>query len=264
MTGALEVASEQRATRRVTLSETEVAYIYNYGKKADTIVAEGELRGVELPQDFCKQNTYNEYNCEAETMISIAKRRKMKEYAENLESVLPELESMDITKMSILEIEGLEEKIIDRLDSLRRIDKATGELIESEDFLILEEKLWLVQGILRCWSQEIYSNRLTSSSEVEVSSVSSRKSFDSTTSSVKSSASTDSTPSTPASKSEIMLLVQEQPDSFREDELSVVVFPETQFSKENALIVKKKTGVRRLLRNLLPFSCLALKVKDLV
>lgn len=200
----------------VRWSEREVAYIYSYSKKVETIVTEGELRGVEIPPDLCKQA--NEFLSEAEAVVNLRNKKKQ-EYVAQLEEILPELETMDITNMSLSEMEAMESKFIERLDSLRIFDPKTDEYVESEEFLVLEEKLNLLQAMIHCWSQEIY----TAPQDTD----------------------------TPGPLEPVEMSSEPRP-------LQDVV-PVT----SQGAVVKKK-GIRSLIKNLIPLSCLAVKMKNIV
>ena len=265
---------------RVNWAEKEVAYIYSYSKSIDTIVAEGEVRGVEVPADRCKQTLNHEFLGEADAIL-LSRTKKKQEFAEQLQAIMPDLEILDFTAISVADMEEMEAKIIDQLDRMQQAlpNSSSEDMDYPEEYTILEEKLFLLEGMMHCWSQEIYADSLASTPKSVVSTPKTLLGTplldirpDGVPASPILTCTPSTLPSTPTSaagapyKLEPADDASATSDTLEADEDAPIKAEDAQLAARARCgsVVAKKKGLRHMMKSLLPVSCFAVKMKNIL
>ena len=147
---------------KVSWLSTETAHVYDFEEGGPANQGTYCLKGAEKLPDAEQMSRKCVYGCEAEAILS---NRKMTEWENTLEmlKLQPSISKFGLSELSASELESMEGSLMQELDVLSfgiRQGSESGELIETEHYTELEDKLKTVQGILNCEYQKTYINSL--------------------------------------------------------------------------------------------------------
>lgn len=134
---------------KLTWSETEVGFIYQYNSSDLTAVEVSTVKGQGTRSAKLLDLTASKFSS-ADDAVNYLQFKKKREFEDRWQIILKSLFLYEIKDLSVENLYSLEMQVMDEMDSRRQMDPITGELCECEEYVALEEMLWVLEEALNC------------------------------------------------------------------------------------------------------------------
>jgi hypothetical protein len=159
------VKSAKHPPAKIKWMDTVLAYSYVYTESTQVLAEKIAIRGLGKPVRSSKSGSSSKCRFEAEASSNIQKK-KLVEHKAHFHNMMPDLARFQLSSMSLDEMEALASEIIEKLDSLQRVDSSNGCISHSKEYRALENKLSTLLEAQECvYHIKCIDNLLSSSQQ---------------------------------------------------------------------------------------------------
>jgi hypothetical protein len=135
-----------RPSAKITWMDTVLSYSYAYTESTQVLAEKMAIRG-QGKQVNSKSRSQFQYQADASVNVQ---KKKLVQHKAHFDNMVPDLDRLQWSKLSLDEMEELASDMIDKLDSLRRLDTADRCFSLSNEYRVLENKLSLLLEAQEC------------------------------------------------------------------------------------------------------------------